>query len=142
LLFGKKKYSICFFDLNQRKNIFSINNIDIINSEYESFIMINKDFLPIPGENKISIINVNKYKLERIIEINGSGWIYGICMLTENILITGDEKKKITEWRIEGDNLILISQKEEAHNNDINFIAKIENYSIASASSDMTIKIW
>ena len=104
--------------------------------------MINKDFLAIPGENKISIINVNKYKLERIIEINGSGWIYGICILTENILITGDEKKIIKEWRIEGDNLILISQKEETHNNDINFIAKIENYIIASASSDMTIKIW
>ena len=138
----EKKYSICFFDLNQRKNIFSINNIDIINSAYESFIMINKDLLAIPGENKISLINVNKYKLEKIIDINGSGWIYGICMLTENILITGDDNKIIKEWRIEGDNLILISQKENTHNDDINFIVKLENYSIASASSDMTIKIW
>ena len=104
--------------------------------------MINKDLLAIPGENKISIINVNKYQLERIVVINGSGWIYGICMLTGNILLTGDENKIIKEWKIEGNNLILLSQKEKVHDDDINYLVKLEKGGIASTSSDKTIKIW
>ena len=134
--------SICFYDFNQRKKILSINNINKLNSESEWFIMINKDLLLIPGENKISIININKYKLERIININGSGWIRGICMLNENILLTGDENKIIKEWKIEGNNLILISQKEKAHNDCINHLINLGNGHIASASDDKTIKIW
>ena len=73
--------------------------------------MINKELLLIPGYNKISIINVNKYNTVKIIDVNGPGWIYGICMLNEDTLLTGDDNEIIKEWKIEGDNLILISQK-------------------------------
>ena len=104
--------------------------------------MINKDLLLIPGQNKISIINVNKYNIVRIIDVIGADWICGICMLNENILLTGDYNKIIKEWKIEGDNLILISQKEKAHNNYINYLIKLGNGHIASASDDNTIKIW
>ena len=75
----------------------------------------------------------------------------------------------IKEWKIEGDNLILISQKEKAHNDYINYLnvnllnkeyrniyifkffnlimkdrnlIKIGNGHFASASDDKTIKIW
>ena len=104
--------------------------------------MMNKDLLLIPGENKISIINVNKYNLVRIIDMNGSGWICGICMLNENILLTGDYNEIIKKWKIEVDNLILISQKEKAHNNDISYLINLGNGHIASASKDKSIKIW
>jgi len=104
--------------------------------------MINKDLLLIPGENKMSIINVNKYNIIKIIDLNGSGLSCGICMLNENILLTGDYNKIIKEWKIEGDNLILISQKEKAHNNYIRYLIKVGNGHIASASEDKTIKIW
>jgi len=104
--------------------------------------MINKELLLIPGYNKISIINVNKYNIVRIIDVKGSNWICGICMLNENILLTGDYNEIIKEWKIEGDNLILISQKEKVHKYDINYLIKIGNGHIASASDDYTIKIW
>ena len=132
--------SISFYDFNQNKIKSSLNNINKLNNCYEWFIMINKDLLIIPGKNKISIININKYKLERIIDINESGDISGICMLNENILLTGDNKKIIREWKIEGDNLILISQKENTHNNNITYLINIGNGHIASTSKD--IKIW
>ena len=134
--------SICFYDLNERKKISSLNNINKKNNDFERFIMINKNLLFIPGENKISIINVNKYNIVRIIDIIGSGWICGVCMLNENILLTGDFKKIIKEWKIEGDNLILISQKETAHNGPISYLINIGNGHIASTSKDKTIKIW
>ena len=138
----KMNDSLCFYDLQERKIKSSISNINKRNDCYERFIMINKDLLLIPGENKISIINVNKYNLVRIIDTSGSGWIFGVYILNENILLTGDGQKTIRQWKIEGDNLILISQKENSHGGDINYLMNLGKGYIASASDDCTIKIW
>ena len=104
--------------------------------------MISKDLLFISGENKISIININKYKIIREIEVPNSGYIHGGCMLNKNILFTGDNKGIIREWKIEEDNLILISKKENSHNNWITAILNIGNGHIVSGSFDNSIKIW
>jgi len=138
----KTNNSICFYDLNQKQIKSSLSNINKKNNCHEWIIMINKDLLLIPGENKISIINVNKYSIERILNVNKSGWIYSVCMLNENILLTGDCNEIIEQWKIEGDNLIFISQKQKAHNLAINYIIKMGNGHIASASDDKEIKIW
>ena len=58
------------------------------------------------------------------------------------MLLTGDESNIIRQWRIEGDNLILISKKEKAHNDDIFDLLNLGNGHIVSGSCDMTIKIW
>ena len=63
-------------------------------------------------------------------------------MLNENILFTGDSNKVIREWKIEGDNLILISQKENTHNGNINTLINLGDGHIASGSNDKLIKIW
>ena len=55
---------------------------------------------------------------------------------------TGDEKGIIREWKIEEDNLILISKKENAHKSYINTLLNLGNGHIASGSADNTIKIW
>ena len=117
-------------------------------------IMMTKDLLLITGYNKISIINVNNYKL-RIINVPEAGCIYGVCILNQNMLLTGDESKIIRQWRIEGDaqcairqwrievdNLILISKKEKAHDDYIFDLLNLGNGHIASCSGDETIKIW
>ena len=104
-------------------------------------IMMTKDLLLITGENKISIINVNNYKL-RIINVPGANWIYGVCMLNQNILLTGDCKGNITQWKIEIDNLILVSKKEKAHDSAITKLLNLGNGNFLSGSKDKTIKIW
>ena len=104
--------------------------------------MIRKDLLVIPGENKIFIINTNEYKLVRTIEVPGASGIYGVCMLNKNMLLTGDCAKIIRQWKIEGDNLILISKKEKTHDDDIFVLCNMGNGLIASGSADYTIKIW
>ena len=58
------------------------------------------------------------------------------------MLLTGDNNKIIRQWRIEGDNLILISQKENIHDKYINVLINIGDGHIASGSSDYTIKIF
>ena len=104
--------------------------------------MIKKDLLLIPGENQISIINTNQHNLVRKIEVPGSSKICGVCMLNKNMLLTGDDSKVLRQWKIEGDNLILVSKKEKAHDGWINVLLNIGNGFIASGSDDYTIKIW
>ena len=104
--------------------------------------MIKKDLLLIPGCNQISIINTNQHDLVRKIEVLGSGWICGVYMVNKNMLLTGDESKVLRQWKIEGDNLILVSKKEKEHDGTINVLLNIGNGYIASGSNDKVIKIW
>ena len=137
-----KNNTICFYNLNEKKIISSLSNISKINYYIGLFLMINKDLLLIPGNNKLSIIDINQYKLIKIIDAPNSGSIYSVCMLNKNILLTGDKSKRIRQWRIEGDNLILIFTKENAHDGDINALIKLRDGHIASCSDDKKIKIW
>ena len=104
--------------------------------------MIKKDLLLISGENQISIINTNQYKLVRKIEVPGSYGIRGVCMLNKNMILTGDEEGILRQWKIEGDNLILVSKKERAHDFHISALLNIGNGFIASGSDDCSNKIW
>ena len=137
-----KNNTIYFFNLPQKKIILKLNDINTNGYDNEGFIMMNKELLLIPGINKISIININDYKLIRTIDVANSNNIVGICMLNENILLSGDGKGIIRQWKIEGDNLNLFSIKENAHNNTIYSLINIGDGHIASGSLDKSIKIW
>ena len=100
--------------------------------------MISKEILLIPGINKLSLININEYNIMKIIDIPNINSIIGIYMLNS----TRDSNGIIRQWKIEGDNLILISLKENAHNMEIiSLISKGDGH-IASGSRDNLIKIW
>jgi WD40 repeat protein len=134
--------TICFYDLLEKKIKASLSDISKYNGVREWHIMMTKDLLLIPGENKMSIINVNHYKLIRVIEVSGSSWICGVCILNKNMILTGDYSEIIRQWRIEGDNLVLVSKKEKTHNSDINILLNMGNGYIASGSDDRSVKIW
>ena len=104
--------------------------------------MMTKDLLLATGENKLSIININLHNIIRTIDVSGSNWIECACMLNENILLTGDYNKRIIQWKIVGDNLQLISKKENAHESYIYTLSKIGNGLIISGSYDTFVKIW
>ena len=89
-----------------------MSNINKFNSSREWFIMIRKDLLLIPGKNQISITNINEYKLIRKIDVTNTSNITGVCLLNKETLLIGDYSKIIRQWKIDGDNLILISKKE------------------------------
>ena len=104
--------------------------------------MISKDLLLITGKNKISIINVNSYNLIKTIKVDDSSWINAVCMLNKDMILTGDQNKRIIQWKIENDNLKLISKKENAHDDYINTLSKLGNGLILSGSADKSVKIW
>ena len=132
--------TICFYDLIKKNNIKNINNIRVINHSYDSLLMISKDLLLITGENIISIVDINLYNLIRTIEVSGSGKIYAACMLNKDMILTADANKRIIQWKIENDNLKLLSKKEKAHNDRISTLSKLGNGFILSGSN--CVKIW
>ena len=134
--------SICFYDISERKIKATISNISKRNDVLLNFILIKKNLLLIPGTNQLSIINTNDYKLIRKINVPNSSDITGVCLLNNKILLTGDCSKIIKQWKIEGDNLILISKKEKTHDSDIYALLNMGNGLIVSGSYDKTIKIW
>ena len=134
-------FNVSFFNLNERKIEKSITNINSCGG-LGLFTLITKDLLIVGGEAIISIINVYQYKVVRIIDVPNSNWIYGFCRLNKNMFLTGDGKGIINQWKIEGDNLNLVSKKENAHENSICALIELEGERIISASSDETIKIW
>ena len=62
-------------------------------------------------------------------------------MLNKDMILTGDIKR-IIQWKIENDNLKLISKKEYAHDISILTLSKLGNGLILSGSFDNSVKIW
>ena len=135
--------SIFFYDFSEKKVKASISNINKSNNCYREWFLIIKEYLLlIPGNNNISIVNINEYRLIRIVNAPNSGYIRGICSLNKNMILTSDFSKNIKQWKLEGDNLNLISEKKNAHNKDINILLNLPNGHIASGSDDYKVKIW
>ena len=108
----------------------------------DCMLMISNDLLLITGDNEMSIINVNSHNLIRTIDVLGSSRIHASIMLNKNMILTADDNKRIIQWKIEGDNLKIISKKENTHDSWIFTLSKIGNGLILSGSGDKFVKIW
>ena len=126
--------------MGERKIINKINNINI--SEVNCFNMIANYLLLINGIDNLYIININNKSLARVIKVPDSGYIIGFCPLNKNYFLTGDSWRKIKQWKIEGDNLKLISTKENAHDTTIWTLLKLGDGHILSGAFLSYIKIW
>ena len=104
--------------------------------------MISKDLLLAFGTEKLTIININYRGVIRTIDISGSSYFCSACLLNNNILLTGDNNHRIMQWKIEGDNLILISKKENAHDSGVYTLRKLENGLIISGDCEGVVKVW
>jgi len=138
----EKNDSICFYDIIEKKVIAKLDNIKIPSYVFNCMIMIKKDLLLVSGYNELYIININLYKLVKIIDSPDSGYMVCNLLLNENMLLTGDNNGRLIQWKIENDNLQRFSIKEKAHDARINTLLKIGNGLILSGSDEMLVKIW
>ena len=136
--------NIYFFDLKNRNKKQTINKYNSSSAIFRTFNMITKNLLIIGGKDEITIIDVNLYAVIKEINLYNCDWIFGFCMLNENMFITGGDYGIIRQWKIEGDNIKIISKKQNAHESSktVYALVKIGNGKIASCSSDNSIKIW
>ena len=96
--------------------------------------MITKDLLLITGNEIFYIFNVNQHNLVRKVNAPGSPKIICTCILNQNNILTGDALDNIKQWRIEGNNLKLVSVKKNAHFKCLSTIIKLRVGLILSGS--------
>ena len=105
--------------------------------------MITKDLLLITGNEIFYIFNVNQHNLVRKVNAPGSPMIFCTCILNQNNILTGDALDNIKQWRIEGNNLKLISKIENAHDKFVCPIIKLRDGLILFYSTNgNAITIW
>ena len=75
------------------------------------------------------------------IEVPNAGDISSACILNRNMILTGDNSKTIRQWKIEGNNLIFISKKENVLDSGMGVLLNVGGGFIASGYNK-TIKIW
>ena len=134
---GTYSESIYFYDLLEKKIIDKKDHIGCNCSH-----MISKDLLLLIEFEKLIVINVNTYNILKKIKVPESGNIYASCMLDKHNFIFGDQYSNIQHWRIEADNLKLISIKKNAHDNWIYTLLLLKDGHILSGDSEGEIKIW
>ena len=104
--------------------------------------MITEDLLFVSGKNKFFLVNVNQHEVIRTINDPGSE-IHSCLLLKRNMILTGDYEGRIKQWKIEGDNLKLISTKEKAQAHCVSSLKKYGNGHILSCSFNKgEVTIW
>jgi len=125
-----------FYDYITYKIISNFKEIKSYNAECIKLLDYNRVII---GDRNLSIINLIDLKI--VIEICNVFDCWCICVL-DNVFLTGGNCQNIRIYR--KDKYELIQIIENAHNNDINGIFKInfENYQLFSFSNDGTINFY
>ena len=132
--------TICFYDLDKKKIVKTMSNITV--TAFNSLLMLSRDLLLICRYNKITIMNVNTYTIVRNINVPDSDWISSVVRFNKDQIVTADENKRIILWKIEGDNLRMITKNDKAHDGCIFSLTKLPNGTILSGGLDCSAKIW
>ena len=136
-----KYNSIYFINLSKEKIIEKINNITA-SCYHSSLLMISKDLLFITGKGEISVVNVNSHKLIWTKNFMNSSWINAACMLNKDTILTGDDKARLIQWKIDYDNITKSKKiSEKTLNEKIFTISKLGNGKILIGGYDCTVKI-
>ena len=132
--------TICFYDFIKKKTNKTMSNITV--TAFNSLLMLTKELLLICRYNKITVMNVYTYNIVRSIDVPDSDWISSVIRFNKDQIVTADENKRIILWKIEGDNLRMITKNSNAHDGCIFSLTKLPNGTILSGGLDCSAKIW
>ena len=132
--------TICFYDFIKKKTNKTMSNITV--TAFNSLLMLTKELLLICRYNKITVMNVYTYNIVRSIDVPDSDWISSVIRFNKDQIVTADENKRIILWKIEGDNLRMITKNSTAHDGCIFSLTKLPNGTILTGGLDCSAKIW
>ena len=132
--------TICFYDFIKKKTNKTMSNITV--TAFNSLLMLTKELLLICRYNKITVMNVYTYNIVRSIDVPDSDWISSVIRFNKDQIVTADENKRIILWKIEGDNLRMITKNDKAHDCCIFSLTKLPNGTILTGGLDCSAKIW
>ena len=132
--------TICFYDFIKKKTNKTMSNITV--TAFNSLLMLTKELLLICRYNKITVMNVYTYNIVRSIDVPDSDWISSVIRFNKDQIVTADENKRIILWKIEGDNLRMITKNDRAHDGCIFCLTKLPDGTILTGGLDCSAKIW
>ena len=70
--------------------------------------MITKNLLLLAQLNSFFLINIDQYNIISQIEVKeNNSYFTCLCLLNENMILTGDTEGAIKQWKIEGNEITL-----------------------------------
>jgi len=137
-----KDKSICFYDLNNNTYVWKISNIiNNANALLNSFVLINNNILLYGSTNIFYMFDVNEYKLISSVNVNNEKFL-SLYPLTENMILCGSDKGKISQYKYENNELKLISVKNNVHSKIIRGLYYMKNGYVVSGSDDKYFKVF
>ena len=128
---------LIFFDYVNCKEIKIIKNVHC--SHYnQSFLKLNENVLLVGGLDFIYIIDLINYSILK--QVNILDRAYCLNNLKENIIVVS-EGTNLKFYKYVNEDLILVYEKKNIHNQNIIYIIKINERTIMTASYDSLIKI-
>ena len=136
---------IKFWNLENLKEIKTIENIST-NWSSQNMILINEKLLMIGGSNFEGFYLINIITRQLMIIIKGPSRIYSIIKSMDDNFICGLSNQNgipsIQIFKYYADNINIIYEEKNAHNDRIFSVVQFDNGIIASASEDTVIKLW
>ena len=136
---------IKFWNLENLKEIKTIENIST-NWSSQNMILINEKLLMIGGTNFEGFYIINIITRQLMLIIKGPSRIYSIIKSMDDTFICGLNNKNgipsIQFFNYYCDNIDIIYEEKNAHNDKIFSVVQFDNGIIASGSEDGVIKLW
>ena len=133
--------SLVFFNLNKYNKIETLFNLKlccyIIGNR---IIKLNSDEAIIAGDKIIYLLDINNYLV--LNEIYSDYCNFCILKLSNDLVLIGDEKGIITQYKNKNKKLIKESQKKNSHKERIYSITKFNDMIISGGFKSNEIKFW
>lgn len=131
---------IIFYEIENKKEIFRLNSIKCY---FWNNILkkLNNNFLLVGGYDEFYIVDCIEHELKLKIKNNNCD-VTSILVLNENDFLIGDFFGNIQLFKYKNNQCKLISNKQNAHFNEIYSMINYDSKFILTSSEDYYIKIW
>ena len=104
-----------------------------------SIIELEENKIMVGGEKKITILNLEKYEIEKVIENGELGKVYALMIVRPDIIICGSSNGTLGIFNKENE---IIHFKKKSHQDIIKCILYLNEHQFLTCSKDKTIKLW
>jgi len=140
-LIGNQQKSLVFYNLEKKEKIKILNNLSLSSIDFgERIIKLNDNEVAVAGNKKVYLIDIDNYQVLHKIDCDCKNFC--ILKLSQNLFLTGDEKGKITQYKIKNEQIIKESCKNNSHESYIFSMTNIRDVIITGGYYNNLIKFW
>ena len=131
-----KDNAIIFIDFIEKQILKTITDAKC----ERSLVQLTDITMAVSSKDIIEVYDIVKMIKVREFKVNGDIKVF--CKLTDDIILSGDDKGTITQWKLHGINFNEVCKKEKAHNDCIEDIITLNNGAVVTVGLDSIVKVW